>query len=243
MSAHTPRLPCRPVRLALVSGEYPELADSLKQQGITPIKTLFDSRLPAPLGYHPDMQVFLFEREAFVLRESALQDKLSSLGLSIKETICQPESQYPCDVLCNGFVWGKWLVGNPKTLDVSIQSAAQARDLELLPVRQGYAACSIALINEKACITADAGMAKALEAKGFSVLKIRSGFIRLPGYDTGFIGGCCGKVSADVLAVSGRLESHPDGKAIRAFCESCGVSIWELTQNPLIDVGGILPLV
>lgn len=242
MSACTPRLPCRPVKLALVSGEYPELADSLRQHGITPIKTLFDSRLPAPLGYHPDMQVCLLGKGACVLRESALQDKLSAQGLPVWETRSQPGNQYPRDVLCNGFIWGKWMVGNPKTLDSAIQSAAQAQGLELLPVRQGYAACSVALLDERACITADAGMAKALKAKGFTVLEIRPGFIKLPGYDTGFIGGCCGKISADVLAVSGILESHPDGKTIRAFAKSHGISICELAQSPLIDVGGILPL-
>lgn len=242
MSACTPRLPCRPVKLALVSGEYPELGNSLKRLGVTPIEILFDSRLPVPLGCHPDMQACLLGKETYVLRGSALQDKLSAQGISVFETSSQPGSQYPRDVLCNGFVWGKWLVGNPKTLDAAIQNAAQAQGLELLPVRQGYAACSVALLDEKACITADAGMAKALKAKGFTVLEIRPGFIKLPGYGTGFIGGCCGKISADVLAVSGSLESHPDGKAIRAFAKNRGVSICELAQHPLIDVGGILPL-
>lgn len=242
MSRHTPRLPEKPVKLVLVSREYPEQAESLKRRGITPIKTLFDSRLPTPTAYHPDMQVCLLEKEIYVLRQSPLRDRLISWNLTIRETRLQPRKEYPGDVLCNGFVWNGWLVGNPRTLDSHIQQASVRQDLQMLAVRQGYASCSVALIDEKAAVTADEGMARQLEKHDFTVLRIRPGFIVLPGYDTGFIGGCCGKLAPDILAVSGRLDSHPDGGIIRKFVKSRGVNILELTQNALTDVGGILPL-
>jgi len=229
-------------KLALVSGEYPELAENLRQKGITPIETLFDFRLPSPVGFHPDMQVCILGDEIFVLEGGPLRDKLAAYGLSVKETEIPPQKEYPRDVLCNGFVWGGWLVANPKTLDVRIQDSAREQGLRTLPVRQGYASCSVARVDDKAAVTADLGMARCLESCGFEVLRIRPGFITLPGYDTGFFGGCCGKVAPDVLAVSGRLDSHPDGEAIRDFVESRGVSVWELTANELTDVGGILAL-
>ncbi len=229
-------------KLALVSGESPELAENLRKKGITPIETLFDSRLPSPVGFHPDMQACLLGNEIFVLKGSPLRDKLAAYGLSVKETEALPQKEYPGDVLCNGFVWGGWLVGNPKTLDMRIQEAALEQGLQMLPVRQGYASCSVARIDDKAAITADLGMARRLESCGFEVLCIRPGFIALPGYDTGFLGGCCGKVAPDVLVVFGRLSSHPDGPTIKKFIESRGVSVWELTENVLTDVGGIMAL-
>ncbi len=229
-------------KLALVSGEYPELAENLRQRGITPIETLFDPRLPSPVGFHPDMQACLLRDELFVLKGSPLRDRLAAYGLCVNETEALPQKEYPRDVLCNGFVWGGWLVGNPKTLDIRIRKAALEQGLQMLPVRQGYTSCSAARIDGKAAVTADLGLARRLESCGFEVLCIRPGFIALPGYDTGFFGGCCGKVAPDVLAVSGRLSSHPDGCVIKEFIESRGVSIWELTGNVLTDVGGILPL-
>lgn len=229
--------------VVLVSGEYPALAEALVKRGFTPVETLFDFRLPDPVAYHPDMQACVIGREIFVLRDSPLKDKLADYGLLVRETEKQPQKRYPGDVLCNGFAWGPWLVANPQTLDLGILKAARALGLGLLRVRQGYAGCSVARVNGNAAITADLGMAKCLEGAGFRVLRIRPGFISLPGYDTGFIGGCCAKLSPELLAVSGRLDSHPDGKRMKDFVESCGVSIWEMTDMALTDVGGILRLV
>ncbi len=236
------RLPEKPVKAALVSGEYPGLAEGLERRGVTPIKTLFDERLPAPVGCHPDMQACLLGDETILLRDSPLRDKLAAWGLPSKGTKAAPLPSYPGDVLCNGFIWGGRLVGNPQTLDAAVLESARRQGLEILPVRQGYASCSVAVLDGKSAITADAGMAKQLGRAGFEILPIRPGFIVLPGYDTGFIGGCCGLLASGLLAVSGKLESHPDGDRIRAFIHSRNISIIELAQGPLLDVGGILPL-
>ena len=85
-------------------------------------------------------------------------------------------------------------------------------------------------------------MFQALRTKGFAVLLIRPGHIALSGYDTGFIGGCCGKLAPDKLAFAGTLSSHPDGERMREFLHSRGVAPVELREGPLVDVGGILPL-
>ena len=56
------------------------------------------------------------------------------------------------------------------------------------------------------------------------------------------IGGCCGLIDKDVLAFTGRLDSLDFEKPIRDFLDKHGVRIVELTQNPMLDIGGILPL-
>ena len=117
-----------------------------------------------------------------------------------------------------------------------------ARGYHPIFVAQGYANCSVAVVDEHSIITADCGIAKACRAAGLDVLQICPGFIRIPVYDTGFIGGCCGKLGADQLAFTGRLDSHPDGMKIRAFIKECGVQIIELTDEPLFDIGGLLQL-
>ena len=74
------------------------------------------------------------------------------------------------------------------------------------------------------------------------MLLIEAGSIQLPGYDTGFIGGCCGKLSPDKMAFTGSLKNHPSGTRIQIFLREHGVTPLELCQGPLIDVGVIIPL-
>ena len=66
--------------------------------------------------------------------------------------------------------------------------------------------------------------------------------IRLDGYDWGLIGGCCGLIDKNVLAFTGALDSLESGGLIRDFLSSHGVTPVELTNRPMLDIGGILPL-
>ena len=220
-----PRLPESRGKVVLVSGEYPRLKEALNDLGLVVISTAADRRLPGPVQFHPDLQVCPFpNKQMFVLKNSFLAPLLARSGFSVRETVRAPGNTYPKDVLCGGLVWNSYLVGNPRGVDPAIQEAAQKQGLQFLPVGQGYCACSVALVDANHAITADRGLERALKAKGFEVLLIRPGFIELPGYDTG------------------ELSSHPDGELIRAFLKSQGISAVELRKGPLLDVGGILPL-
>lgn len=238
-----PRLPEGRVSLALISGEAPWLQASLANLGVETLTTPQDERLPKPVAFHPDLQVCpLPDKRMFVLKGSLLAAALRELGCDLWETHEMPGDVYPQDVRCGGLVWGAYLIGNPKGLDRKLIQQAQHLGLGLMAVRQGYCACSIALVDRQSAITADRGLYQAFTAKGFQMLLIQPGYIRLPGYDTGFLGGCCGKLAPDKLAFAGQLAWHPDGKRIQRFLEQRGVTTVELTEGPLIDVGGIVPL-
>ena len=98
------------------------------------------------------------------------------------------------------------------------------------------------LVTENAFITEDPSIAHTLEAHGKTVLRISPGDVSLSERHTGFFGGASGKIAPDKLAVTGRLARHRDGDAIRAFAAAHGVAVAELTDGPILDVGGILPL-
>lgn len=114
--------------------------------------------------------------------------------------------------------------------------------ITLVPVNQGYAKCSVCAVDERSIITQDPSIAQAAKRHGLNVLKIQAGRILLPGYDTGFIGGCSGLLGRKLLAFTGSLGAHPDGEWIKEFLHSRGVEPLELTDGPLYDVGSILPL-
>ena len=166
-----PRLPEGEATHVLASGEFPWLAEALERRGLTVVATQRDSRLPGPVQFHPDLQTCpLPDKQMFVLKNSPLQPALKALGFSLRETQCEPSGTYPGDALCGCFPWGPWLVGNPKAIDRAIAQEAQKQGFQPLPVRQGYSACSVALVDGESAITADQGMFQALRTKGFAVL-------------------------------------------------------------------------
>lgn len=236
------RLPDKDARLVLVSGEYPELAESLRYIGICTITTASYKRLPGPVQWHPDMQACIIGDRVIVLKGGGLHNLLAGYNISAFETARLPKSAYPGDVLCNVLAWDKFILGNSKTADTVVQQAAQNIEATWIDVKQGYAACTVALVDEQSAITADEGVADQLERYGLKVLRIRPGDIRLPGYSYGFIGGCCGKLAPDMMAFTGKLDKHRDGTRIKTFLGDRGVRALELLEGELLDVGGLIAL-
>lgn len=238
-----PRIPISHIKAVLVSGEYPLIEKKINSLGISTITTIEDNRLPKPVAWHPDMQLCLLSKETmFGLKGGALSDKLKDFGYIIAETENEPGNAYPGDVLCNALVIGNYLLGNPETLDPGLVKAAVNLGFQILRVKQGYSSCAISLINSSSAITADRGIAASLTSRGVDILLIENSGIRLPGYNTGFIGGCCGLINRNTILFTGMLNTHPDGEAIRSFIKNRGISIIELFDDELIDIGGIVPL-
>lgn len=234
------RLPDRPIRLAMVSGEYPQLATALARFGVASLLTRGDARLPGPVSWHPDMQFCMIGERLVAAKASPSLTIVKDFGCL--ETERTPGSVYPQDVLCNVLSWGGWAVGNRLYADGAVLRAAEQAGLRWISVRQGYAACSTALVDASSAITADQGVAAALRAVGMEVLLLEPGGIVLPGYQYGFIGGCCGKLAPNLMAFTGRLASYPQGERVRTFLKARGIFTIELLEDELLDVGGILPL-
>ena len=94
-------------------------------------------------------------------------------------------------------------------------------------------------MSEKAAITADPSLHKALTENGADTLLVRPAEISLPGYDRGFIGGCSG-TTEDTVYFSGNIALHPDGELISEFCARHGKSAVSLSDEPLFDGGSLL---
>ncbi len=239
-----PNLPQGRVTLAAVSGQYPKIVKALEERGIRCITTEPDHRLQAPVMHHADMQMFhLNDNRTFVLRgESALKNKLEAEGFAVAETSVPPTANYPGDVLCNALHMGEKLFASMGGTDNAIYAIANEMGLKTIHVNQGYTKCSTAVVNDSAFITMDAGIGAAGKFMGVDIMIIPERRILLEGYDYGFIGGCCGLIDKNVLAFTGRLDSLDFEKPIIDFLDKHNVQAIELTQDPIIDIGGILPL-
>ncbi|NLM62384.1 MAG: hypothetical protein GX193_09970 [Clostridiales bacterium] len=153
------------------------------------------------------------------------------------------DSKYPSDIPLNALRIGQILFCNVPHTDVRLLQFCEENGIEIIHVNQGYARCSVCIVNEKAVITADPGLADSMEKKGIDVLRIRRGYIDLPGYDHGFIGGASGKISRDKLCFTGSLKDHPDYDSIEKFLYKRDVEPVILTERNCFDIGSIIPLI
>ena len=126
-----------------------------------------------------------------------------------------------------------------KAASEDILRMAQGEGLSLCEVKQGYVACSLLVLDGGHAITSDASLSRALQARGVNVLIIREGYVSLPPYPYGFIGGASGVYDKTVYFL-GDIMTHPDGGKIVDFIASCGMQTVCLGEGELFDGGGLL---
>lgn len=71
---------------------------------------------------------------------------------------------------------------------------------------------------------------------------ITPGHIDLFDLNYGFIGGCTGFISKNEIAFLGDVSKHPDYEKINMFIKSKGKKIVNLSNEKLLDLGSIIPL-
>lgn len=238
-------LPEGPVRLCAVGERYGMLIAALEARGIACLRVPEYPGLPAPVACHADLQLCHLGGARIAVAagrgREGLLEALLKRGFSV-EAAGPLAPDYPGDAPLNCAVVGKVCIGGKDKIDKIITNYCGEAGITLVPVNQGYAKCSVCAVDERSIITQDPSIAQAARRHGLNVLKIQTGRILLPGYDTGFIGGCSGLLGRKLLAFTGSLSAHPDGERIKEFLHSRGVEPLELTDGPLYDVGSILPL-
>lgn len=237
-------LPLSRVRCVAMSPLVPELDDRLHALGVEILHTTPCLSLLVPEQYHADLLLRHCGGEKVLLEQgqSHLFKALRHLGGQPVEIRGALETNYPGNIALNVCICGNVLFGRLDALASELIHWAHSQGMILKNVRQGYAGCATALVSDRALITSDRGIAKAAVEEGIDSLLLTPGHIRCDGFDYGFIGGCCGKLAPDVLVFSGDVGYHPDADRIGEFCHRHGVSVLSLTSGPLIDVGGIIPL-
>lgn len=238
---HIPNVPNKKVGTVIVDYRISrESAESIRKLGINaiysaPVKSLHES-----VNGHPDMQIHHLGENRFVCIKEVYHHYRKVLPSDAELIYCSENigEKYPNDVLCNAAALGDVVLCNYKYTARAITSQYKS----CINVKQGYAKCSVAVVSEKAVITADRGIKRALCENGIDVLLINEGEIALDGMSYGFIGGVCGLVSPDILVVNGNIRNHSCYSQIAAFCKKYGVKIEELNSDIIYDIGSILPI-
>ena len=214
--------------------------NELKRMGMSVYKSTSVKSLYKEVNGHPDMQIHFINNKAICAPD--VYDYYKSLnfyGINLIPGKMNLKSSYPDDVAYNVCAMGKYLICRPLSVTIEILAEYHNLKTEILISKQGYAKCSICVVNDYSAITADNGMYKLLNNVGINVLKIEEGFIDL--YDMqGFIGGASGLINKTTLCFNGDLKTHPDCNNIIDFCKNVGVDTISLNKGNLVDIGTIM---
>lgn len=203
------------------------LREYLESSGYSLAYISTDGIVSEPISCHPDI---------FMCKMGISDDapiifaKENEVGMS-----------YPEDVAFNAACTGKYFFHKLAVTNQRILTLAQSMGMKMIDVRQGYTKCSMVIVDETSIITYDEGIVKACSRyPEISVLKVQPGHCRLVGFDTGFIGGCSGRVENKVI-FNGNLERHPDFRRICDFIRARGLECIWFPEYELTDIGSIIP--
>lgn len=147
---------------------------------------------------------------------------------------------YPKNICFNAVCLDKYFIHNLKYTSPTLLQETQKRKLKLINVKQGYTKCNIVAVDGHSIITSDDGIFKTLSNySDIDVLKIRQGFVKLDGFDYGFLGGASGRVENEIV-FNGNLSSHPDFSVICEFIQSRGLKVKYFSEYELKDIGSII---
>lgn len=210
----------------LMNDSYPAFCEELAQNGYQIIPAKKIEMFSSPEQRHADMQALSICGKLFTI-----------------ETCRLPVGKnYPYNVRLNCLYISKRLYGNLKAADTSVLDFCRQNNIHCVHVNQGYARCSALVINERAVITADKSIQKALQNDGVEVLFIQPGHILLEGFNYGFIGGASFSDEKTVYFF-GDISKHPDFQQMNRFCKKHDAKIKILCKTaPLTDIGGAVIL-
>ena len=209
---------------------------TLEDMGYNVIPSGCLSGVQTPLAYHPDMQIVKCG-DSYICAPECYGYYRNLPGTDIVQGESVPGYSYPEDIAYNIAVTGIYAIHNFKYTE---QKFLEKSPYIHISVKQGYSKCSVCVVSEDAVITSDKCIAVAASEAGLDVLAISPGYVSLPGYDYGFIGGASGLIDSGLLCFCGDITTHPDSYQIVDFCRKHGVEVVSLCDGTLVDVGTII---
>lgn len=200
--------------------------------------------LQLPISSHPDMLIYpIYNKVIYAPGTSYNTLKIIQLlGFDMIRGTTALTCNYPGDIAYNVAKIGNKIFHNIRYTDSILRSILESYGFEFINVNQGYTKCNICAIGNKAAITEDMGIAKALDREGIDILIIPPGNVRLPGFKYGFIGGASGIIGEDTIVFTGRILNKEVREKVERFIEKHEFNLKYLSDDEIIDIGSIIPL-
>ena len=247
MCVQHPNLPNK-VKTVLIGEEYCSLlSKELNSLGIEVIPIPKNPFVDTRISSHADLSVLHLCDDLMLLSKhlegSCLVGLLEELGFKCTFSKAEIGEAYHFDCPLNAYISENFAVYNPDTVASEAKEFIENSGKMSIFCKQGYSKCMICPVDSNSIITSDPSIEYACKQQGIDVLKIRAGFVDLMGYNYGFLGGSCFKISSDCIAFTGKLDLHPDRELIFNFIKNKGMECIFLSDLNVFDVGSIIPII
>lgn len=225
----------------IVSSEISDpIRENLEKHDFKPLYSCKVYELDNNISFHPDLQIKRLGGK-YLVADNCSDYYMEIFGiLDVKTPLINAGllviSPYPSDCLLNVETFGNNIVIGAKSPRISAYETYKH-----ISVKQGYVGCSVLKLCEKAAITEDVGVARALSEIGVDVLLLERGPVLLPGASYGFIGGA-GFVFNKNAYFFGNIEYHPQFDVLAAFLSKHRIKYFSLSSEKLTDYGKAVPL-
>lgn len=224
-----------------------ELEKNLLDRDIRIMKTPKCEDVYKAISHHPDIQFFNCGRGKIIVCPNLYEeyvDILSDFNIDIIKGEKIISKKYPNDIAYNVCVVGKYAIHNFNYTDEVVLKEIDDCGYEKINIKQGYAKCSICVVDDKSIITSDRGIFEEINNSNEDIdcLLIQEGNIDLFDMNYGFIGGCSGLLSKNEIGFLGDIEKHPNFEEIKDFLAKRGKKVVSLSNEKLIDLGSIIPI-
>ena len=238
-----PHLPEGEVRCIIIGEKYRNLLEiPLKKHNISIIYAKNNPNVDERLAGHIDLSAMHLGgnqlASANYLIDSEYFHNTRILGFEHIFIENPTESTYPHDAALNSCVLGEYVICNPKTAYTSI-----FKDKTIIKCNQGYTKCSICVVDEHSIITSDRMIAENSAQYGIESLLINDSFVKLQGFDKGFIGGASFRISRNKIAFTGIIECADTKNRIESFLLNRGIEAVYLTNEAIFDIGSAIPII
>lgn len=197
------------------------------------------------INYHPDISVCKLDYNNIIVAPNVYdyyKEVLAKYHFNVIKGNSIIEMKYPHNIQYNVCIFGQYAIHNFDYTDKHILDYLNKNNFTKIHVRQGYAKCSVCIVDDSSIITSDVGIYNKVKEYDIDCLLIEKGHIDLFELNYGFIGGCSGLISHDKLAFFGDVTKHPDYDKINDFVSKRNIEIVSLSNENLLDLGSIIPL-
>ena len=230
-----------------------EEKEYIKQLGYEIIEVSYNNELYDEIAAHVDISYVKIKDTVITS-----PDRFVELSKIIKCDVGNKEisKEYPYDIPYNVCIMGINAIHNFKYTDEIVKEKLEKEQYNLINVNQGYTKCSIAVIDDRSCITSDIDIAKKLMDNGIDVLFVYEPDIKLLKRTNqnetiqnrmffeysdmqGFIGGAMARIEDEVILFGDANKLLNKDKIIN-FIESKGIKLKWFEGLDVVDYGSIV---
>lgn len=237
-----PNLPNKKVKSAVIADFDSEISEFVKSFDIELFFTEKNSTIDSAIAFHADVNCFYLGGGKIIIDNSQLE--LIKVLKIQKLNVINPKNPvsgaYPNDCRLNCAAIGSKLIAKHTSVDSNVLKEFSKENV--LNVSQGYAKCSVAIVNENAIITDDSSIYSVCVKNGFDSILIGKGSVFLSEHDYGFIGGACGLIDKNKMIFFGDITKHSDYLKISDFLKKHKCEFFYLSGHALTDIGGMIAI-